>query len=83
MAKTTHSAANKALRRLLVEAREGQRLTQAALAKLLGRSQSFVAKLESGERRLDVIEFLHVTSLLKADYRKLLKKIEHLAKDGK
>jgi transcriptional regulator with XRE-family HTH domain len=30
--------------------------TQAEVAKTLGRPQSFVAKCESGERRVDVIE---------------------------
>lgn len=32
-------------------------LTQAELAKRLGKPQSFVAKVETKERRLDVIEF--------------------------
>jgi transcriptional regulator with XRE-family HTH domain len=33
-------------------------LTQAAVAKKLGRYQSFVATLESRQRRIDVVEFL-------------------------
>ncbi|WP_259996084.1 helix-turn-helix transcriptional regulator [Leisingera sp. M523] len=33
-------------------------LTQAALAERLGTVQSFVAKSESGERRMDVVEFV-------------------------
>jgi transcriptional regulator with XRE-family HTH domain len=33
-------------------------LTQTALATLLGRPQSYVAKVEGGERRMDVVEFL-------------------------
>jgi transcriptional regulator with XRE-family HTH domain len=33
-------------------------LTQAALAAKLGVAQSFVAKVEGGERRLDVVEFV-------------------------
>jgi transcriptional regulator with XRE-family HTH domain len=32
-------------------------MTQQAVAEKLGRPQSFVAKIESGERRLDIVEF--------------------------
>ena len=44
------------LRKILVQARHDAGLTQVALAKKLGRPQSFVSKCESGERRVDVIE---------------------------
>ena len=43
-------------RALLIAARERAGLTQREAAERLGRSQSFVAKSESGERRVDVIE---------------------------
>jgi len=33
----------------------------------LGKPQSFVAKYEGGERRLDVVEFATIAKLLKAD----------------
>lgn len=33
-------------------------LTQASLAQKLGVAQSFVAKVEAAERRLDVVEFV-------------------------
>jgi transcriptional regulator with XRE-family HTH domain len=42
-------------------------VTQAELAKLVGRPQSFVSKYESGERRLDVAEFVGVARVLGAD----------------
>ncbi|WP_366513090.1 helix-turn-helix transcriptional regulator [Mesorhizobium sp.] len=42
-------------------------MTQAQVAEMLGRPQSFVAKYEGGERRLDIIEFLDVTAALDAD----------------
>ena len=38
--------------------RQATGLTQTALAALLGRPQSYVAKVEGGERRMDVVEFL-------------------------
>ncbi len=34
-------------------------MTQQALADTLGKPQSFVAKIEGNERRLDIIEFVH------------------------
>lgn len=51
----------------LVSLRKAKGLTQAQLADKLGRPQSFVAKYEGAERRLDVIEFLDLTAALDAD----------------
>lgn len=42
--------------RLLRELRKEANLTQAQLAEVLRRPQSFVSKVESGERRLDLVE---------------------------
>jgi transcriptional regulator with XRE-family HTH domain len=42
-------------------------LTQVQLAKKLGVTQDFVSKYETGERRLDAIELLHVLRALKVD----------------
>ena len=41
----------------LIDARTAAQLTQQALADQLGRPQSYVAKYENAERRLDVVEF--------------------------
>lgn len=54
-------------RQLLVQARKDAGLTQAELAAKLNRPQSYVSKYESGERRLDVIEFLEVARSLGFD----------------
>ncbi len=63
-------------RRLLTDARRAAGLTQVELAKKLGRPQSFVSKFERGERRLDVIEFLEVTRVLKVDPRRIIADID-------
>jgi transcriptional regulator with XRE-family HTH domain len=60
MAKSIHSRANRILLELLVKARKTAGLTQEQLARRLQRPQSFVAKYENGERRLDVVEFLRI-----------------------
>jgi transcriptional regulator with XRE-family HTH domain len=45
---------------LLISARKKAGLTQQALANRLNKHQSFISKYESGERRLDVIEFITI-----------------------
>lgn len=45
------------------------------VAEILGRPQSFVAKYEGGERRLDFIEFLDVAEILEIDPCELLTQI--------
>jgi predicted transcriptional regulator len=42
-------------------------LTQTDLAPKPGEYQSFVARLESGQRRVDVIEFLELAEILDFD----------------
>lgn len=62
-------------RRLLVQVRKKAGLTQVAVAARLGRPQSYVSKYESGERRLDVVEFLEVAVALRADPAALIKRL--------
>ena len=60
----------------LVQARKSADMTQAAVAEALGRPQSFVSKYENGERRLDVVEFLAVARVLKADPYRMLREVD-------
>jgi transcriptional regulator with XRE-family HTH domain len=71
--KPLRSDDHRALRGLLIAARRKAELTQVDVAKRLGKPQSYVAKYEGGERRLDVIEFLAVTKALGADPRAVLR----------
>jgi transcriptional regulator with XRE-family HTH domain len=72
LGKTLQSARHKALIELLIAKREEAGLTQAALAKRLGEYQSFVARLESGQRRVDVVEFLKMADVLGFDPAKAI-----------
>jgi transcriptional regulator with XRE-family HTH domain len=76
MGKSIHSPQHQRLRELLIAARKKAELTQAEVAEQLGRPQSFVAKYEGGERRLDVIEFMQVTRAVGADPVKLMRLLE-------
>jgi transcriptional regulator with XRE-family HTH domain len=63
-------------RRCMIAARKEAQLTQDSLAKSLNKPQSFVAKYENGERRLDVIEFLLVSRVIGVDPCEIFRKIE-------
>lgn len=67
-------------RDLMVAARKKAGITQVELSKILDRPQSFVSKYESGERRLDVIEFLEVCEALQIDPLSILKQLSALPK---
>jgi len=73
MQKSLKSAEYARLIEVLVAARHEADIRQQALATKLGRPQSFIAKYESGERRIDVIEFIAITRALGADPLKLFK----------
>lgn len=61
---------------LLVAARRAQSLTQADLARRLGRSTSFVYRVEAGARHLDVAEFIAIARALEIDPYELLRQAE-------
>ncbi len=63
------------LQDLLAELRKSKGMTQADVAATLDKPQSFVAKYEGGERRLDVVEYIAVVQALGADPAKMLAKI--------
>ncbi|PBB29663.1 helix-turn-helix transcriptional regulator [Mesorhizobium sp. WSM3882] len=72
MPKSLRSARHQRLLAQLILLRKAKGMTQAQVAEKLGRPQSFVAKYEGGERRLDIIEFLDVTAVLEADSCEIL-----------
>jgi transcriptional regulator with XRE-family HTH domain len=75
MRKAIHSDLHQVYLALLKEARSKAGLTQAEVAIRLKRPQSFVAKYEGGERRLDVIEFLSVAQAIEADAVQIITKL--------
>jgi transcriptional regulator with XRE-family HTH domain len=55
------------LQRLLIDARTKAGLKQADVAERLGRPQSYISKIERGERSLDVIEFMEIVKVIGFD----------------
>ena len=74
------SIRHKALIDLLVAKREAAGMTQAQLAERLGEYQSFVARLESGQRRVDVVEFIALAQILGFDPSQAIRDIEKAEK---
>ncbi len=70
-----HSPRYERFRELLVARRKNAGLTQEALAKRLSKPQSFVAKYERGERRLDVIELIDVAAAIGFDPESLIREL--------
>ncbi len=58
-----------------MEARKSAGLSQHELARRLKRSQSFIAKLEVGERRVDVVEFIEIARALGKEPTELLSRV--------
>lgn len=67
MTRTLSSARHKRLAELLIRYREEAGLTQAQVARALGRHQPFVSTIEAGQRRVDLVEFLDIAAVLGAD----------------
>jgi transcriptional regulator with XRE-family HTH domain len=74
MQKSLKSAKYARFVELLVAVRHKAGIRQQALAKKLGRPQSFIAKYEGGERRIDVVEFVEIARALGAEPVKLFQK---------
>ena len=72
MPKTLRSPRQQRLIELLVQRRKEAGLSQAALAKALGRYQSVIAAMELGSRRIDVIELIDIADALGFDIHVLI-----------
>ncbi|MCC7334114.1 MAG: helix-turn-helix transcriptional regulator [Pirellulaceae bacterium] len=76
MVNSVHTKRYRTLLQALIEARKAKKLSQADLAEMLGRVQTFVSKYERGERRLDVIEFIEVAEVLDMDIVRIIRKLK-------
>jgi transcriptional regulator with XRE-family HTH domain len=58
--KTIYTPRHRKLVELLAEERKAAGLSQSALARKLNQYQSFIARIEGGQRGIDVVEFLAI-----------------------
>ncbi len=67
MGRTLRSPGHLALIAALKQARANAGLTQSQLAERLKRPQSFIAKYENGERRIEVVELVQIANAIGCD----------------
>lgn len=67
----------------IIQARKAAGLTQRELADRLNKSQSFVALIETSQRRIDIVEFIAIAYALNSTPERLLKasKPNHTTRD--
>ena len=75
MPRIATSESYRTLIRRLAEARKAMGLKQTELADSLAKPQSFVSKVEQGERRLNAVEFLIYSRAMGIDGIKLMQTI--------
>ncbi len=75
MQKSIHSSQSQVLRQWLKNKREDSSLTMRDLAAILDVHHSVVGKIETGERRLDVVEWLEYCDALNADPKECIDKL--------
>jgi transcriptional regulator with XRE-family HTH domain len=73
--KSLRSREHRCVIAVLVATRKASGLTQQQLAARLRKPQSYISKYETGERRLDVPEFIRVARCLNADPAALIAQI--------
>src|SRR4051812_7667320 len=76
MEKSIYTAEYAQLLELLRETRKNADVTQIDLAKALGQTQSFVSKIEVGDRRLDVIQLRTICRVLGTSLPAFIRSLE-------
>lgn len=63
--KTIYSQGHKQLVERLIKAREAAKLRQEDVAEKLGRTQSYISKIESGQRQVDIVQLQELAKIYK------------------
>ncbi len=73
MVKTIYQESYQAFIKQLVLARKASGLTQMQVAEKLSKPQSYIAKVEGADRKLDVMEFVELCQAINVDPTTLIK----------
>lgn len=73
MVKTIYQERYLRLINALIQARKNAGLTQAQVAEKLSKPQSYIAKIEGADRKLDVVEFVELCETIHQDPSELIK----------
>lgn len=76
MRKSLYQRENLAFLAMLRAERESRGVLQADLSGALGKPQSYISKIERGERRVDVIELRRILQVLGVDFRLFVDALE-------
>ena len=70
------------LLRLLKDARKESGVSQRELARRLGKTQSYVSKIENGDQRMDVLEFLDYARAIGKEPAMLMLKLDAMTREA-
>ncbi|MDG6882160.1 transcriptional regulator, y4mF family [Phocoenobacter uteri] len=73
-----HSYEQQWLRELFTDQRKQLGLSQRALAEKMGVVYSLIGKIETGDRRLDIIEFIQYCEVLELDPKNIIDKLTQI-----
>ena len=76
MVKSVFTKRYATFRRVLKAERTAKDITQVTLGTRLGMTQTEISKIERGERRLDVVEFIAMVRALGSDPAEVIAKVE-------
>lgn len=80
--KSINKAEYRTLIKFITTRRQLNGLTQTQLSALLARPQSFISKVESCERRLDIIEYLEICFLLNVEFSNVMSVLKEASQYG-
>lgn len=78
MSKSLHSRRHVWLAQRIAEQRKLAGMTQMEVAAKMGRRQPFIANIESGQRRVDLVELLDLSAIIGLDVVTLFEEIRRL-----
>ncbi|TIR25972.1 MAG: helix-turn-helix transcriptional regulator [Mesorhizobium sp.] len=76
MPKSVHSTRHRMVAAALASQRRAKGMSQTEVAKVLGRHQPFIANIESGERRVDLVELMDIAKIIDLDVVALVRTLQ-------